>query len=233
VAPVQAGPGATLKRDLRRNLLLALALAAVIAGVIIAAAPAGRHHHASSIQASTQQRPRKESQLAADYLGLSRSELRRRLQAGRTLAQIVAEMPGRSTHGLIDAMLGPRVEALEHSDLPKAVVGARVESLRAKVLAEMTESWRRGDIAVAASRIGLSEDHLRKHLEAGETLSQIASARKISRTALIGALVAVKAERLDEVLRNGSITVGQEHKVLASLRRRVARETERRLLQRH
>lgn len=221
-----------VKRDLRRNLLLAVALAAVSAGVIIAAAPGGNHHHGSSVQAPKQQRPRKESQLAADYLGLSRAELRRRLQAGRTLAQIVAETPGRSTHGLMDAMLGPRVEALEHSDLPRAVVEARVASLRAKVLAEMTESWRRGDIAVAATRFGLSEEHLRKRLEAGETLWQIAATRKISRTALIGALVAVKGEHLEAALRNGSITATQERNALSSLRRRVARETNRKLLQR-
>jgi hypothetical protein len=221
-----------VKRALRRNLLLALALAAVVAGVIIAAAPGGRHHHDPSAQASTQRRPRKESQLAADYLGLSRAELRRRLQAGRTLAQIVAETPGRSTHGLMDAMLGPRVEALEHSDLPRAVAGVRVAGLRAKVLAEMTESWRRGDIAVTADRIGLSEEHLRGRLEAGETLSQIAATRKISRTALIDALVAVKGERLEAALRNGSITATQERKALTSLRARVARETDRKLLQR-
>ena len=220
-----------MKRDLRRNFLIALALAAVIAGVIIAAAPGGDHRHGSFRQAPKQQRPRKESQLAADYLGLSRSELLRRLRAGGTLTQIVQGIPGRSTHGLIDAMLGPRVEALERSDLPRPVVRARVQSLREKVVAEMTEPLRRGDMAVAAIRIGLSEDHLRKRLEGGETLAQIASTKKISRTALIDALVAVKAERLEAALRNKSITAGQEQKGLALLRGRVSREADRKLLQ--
>ncbi len=221
-----------MKRDLRRNLLLAVAFAAVTAGVIIAAAPRGGHGHDSPpAQVPKLHRPPKESQLAADYLGLSRSELRHRLLSGRTLTQIVHGIPGHSTHGLIEAMLGPRVEALEHSDLPRPAVRARVEVLRAKVVGEMTQKWRRGDVAIAAARIGLSEDHLRKRLKAGETLSQIASTRGVSRTALIEALLAGKAERIEAALRNGSITASQEHRVLGSLRARVSSETTRKLLQ--
>jgi hypothetical protein len=229
--PVKAGPGASVKRDLRRNLLLAVALAAVTAGVIIAATPRGGHRHDSPVRTLPQPRVRKESQLAADYLGLSRSELLRRLRAGRTLKQIAESIPGRSSRGLIEAMLDPRVEVLERSALPRPAVHAQVEHLRAKVLAEMNQSWRGGVLAVAAARVGLSEGHLRERLEAGETLAQIASSKSISRTALIDALVAVKAGRLEMSLRNGSMTTAEERKALASLRRRVARETDRKLLQ--
>lgn len=221
-----------MKRDLRRNLLLAVALVAVTAGVIVAVAPGGGHRHRSSERAPAQPPVRKESQLAADYLGLSRAELRRRLQAGSTLRQMAESIPGRSTRGLIEAMLDPRVEALERSELPRPEVRAQVEHLRAKVLAEMTESWRRGDIAVAAGRIGMSEGHLRKRLEAGETLAQIAATRKVSRTALLETLFVAKAARVEEALHSGSITTSQERRSLASLRRRVVREIDRRLLQR-
>jgi hypothetical protein len=50
---------------------------------------------------------------AARYLGISHARLRSELRSGRTLAQIAAATPGRSTGGLIDAIVAQRRARIE------------------------------------------------------------------------------------------------------------------------
>jgi hypothetical protein len=71
---------------------------------------------------------------AADYLGLSESQLRSELSGGKTLAQ-VARDHGKSVDGLIDAMVG---EAKKHLD--DAVADGRITRAQAdSVLADLKQ----------------------------------------------------------------------------------------------
>jgi len=75
----------------------------------------------------------KGARLAAEYLGLTREELRAELKAGKSLAQIaVAE--GKTAAGLVDALL---VKARERAT--KAVAAKRVTQQQAEALLERLE----------------------------------------------------------------------------------------------
>jgi len=222
-----------MKRHLRRNLMIGVALAALLAGVVIAVIPRSTHHHSHPRREVGQHRPSGESQLAADYLGLSRSQLRRRLRAGQTLAQIAESIPGRSSSGLIDALLRERASGFKLKEPPDKKERARLARLRARIVIEVNaQRARRGDIPAAALRLGLSEAELRRRLQGGQTLAQIARAGgRVSPTGLIDTLVGIKAKRLETALHARSITEAQEKAARASLRARVTREVNRKLLQ--
>jgi hypothetical protein len=221
-----------MQRKLRRNLMIAVAIAAVLIGVVLAIVPRGTHHDHRT-RASTGRRPHSQTQLAADYLGLSRSQLRLRLRAGQTLSQIAGGTAGRSTGGLIDALLAPRAAQLKAEGLSADRERTMLARLRARVrLTVDSRTARRGDIPTAATKMGLSEAELRRRLRHGATLAQIAdSTKRISAAELIDALIAIKAQRLQVALRANSITAAQEKMASASLRARVTREVNRKLLQ--
>jgi hypothetical protein len=222
-----------MQRKLRRNLMIAVALVAVLVGALLAIAPEEAHHDHRTRAGTRQQRPRTQTELAADYLGLSRAQLRLRLRAGQTLSQIAGSTAERSTGGLIDALLAPHAAQLKAEGLSEGSERRMLARLRARAL--MTVEGRRsrhGDIPTAATKMGLSEAELRRRLRRGATLTQIAdSTKRISATELIDALIAIKAQRLQVALHAKSITAAQEKTARASLRARVTREVNRKLLQ--
>jgi uncharacterized protein YjeT (DUF2065 family) len=221
-----------MQRKLRRNLMIAVAFVAVLVGVVLAIAPR-RAHHDHRTKASTGQHPHSQTRLAADYLGLSGSQLRLRLRAGQTLSQIAGSTAGRSTGGLIDALLTPRAAQLKAEGLSTGREHTMLARLRARILLSVnSRRARRGDIPTAAAKMGLSEAELRRRLQHGATLAQVAdSTKQISADGLIDALIAIKRQRLQVALLAKSITAGQEQAAIASLRVRVTREVNRKLLQ--
>src|SRR5947209_6901719 len=90
----------------RRSLMLAVALLAVIAAVLVATLGDGRSHHAGRATAASS--GRSVAQAAASYLGLSRSELRRRLHNGETLEEIARSTPHHSAQGLLASVTAAR-----------------------------------------------------------------------------------------------------------------------------
>ncbi|HEX5224667.1 MAG TPA: hypothetical protein VFW29_06010 [Solirubrobacteraceae bacterium] len=74
---------------------------------------------------------------AAHYLGARPDELRSELARGRTLAAIASSTPGRSTTGLLDALLRSRRASLERSQHAGSITAAqaqqRLAALRARV----------------------------------------------------------------------------------------------------
>lgn len=107
----------------RRTGLLALAGAAIISGALIAIATAPDAHSKAHARRPAPRRAlsagartglaRTQLALAAGYLGLSASTLRRRLHAGSSLAQIAASTRGHSAYGLLQALLKARVARIE------------------------------------------------------------------------------------------------------------------------
>lgn len=74
-------------------------------------------------------------QAAADYLGLSQSALFDQLRSGKTLAQIASSTSGKSTSGLVDAMV-----KREQSRLAQAVEEGRLTQAQAdRVGADLTD----------------------------------------------------------------------------------------------
>jgi hypothetical protein len=83
-------------------------------------------------------RPRRRAGLrrtAAQYLGLDEAQLRAKLTAGQTLAQIAETTPGRSRAGLIAALVTPRRKALELALKEKQITAAAERAAASKLRA--------------------------------------------------------------------------------------------------
>jgi len=176
---------------------------------------------------------------AAAYLGIGQSDLLTQLQGGETLAQIADATSGKSSAGLIDALV-----AAEKTELDAAVKANRitqaqedqiVPTLKAR-FTELVENTRPDhgpggpgfghgpggdDFTAAASYLGLTESVLMTQLQAGKTLAQVADATNGKSTAgLIAALVAHETTELESALSAGRITQAQHDQMVASLKAR-------------
>jgi hypothetical protein len=79
-----------------------------------------------------------------------------------------------------------------------------------------------GELAVAATYLGITSDVLKSDLQSGKTLAQIADATAgESAAGLIDALVASEKSALDAAVTAGKLTQAQEQTLLASLQQRV------------
>lgn len=143
IAAVRRGSNPCKRRSAKQTLMAAVAAAAVLAGAIIAIATAGGQSHTRAGGAPTPgqaARPagRGELAVAAGYLGLTTARLRDELHGGRTLAQVASSIRGRSTGGLIDALVGPRAarlaSAVAAGRLSTAGESARIARLRHRFL---------------------------------------------------------------------------------------------------
>jgi hypothetical protein len=221
-----------MTRNLRRNLLLALALVAAVAGVALALAPHGHHHSARRPPATA--RPSSapgDIQVAARYLGISRSKLRRRLRGGVSLAEVASATPGRSAAGLEQALLSSRRPQGATRAGSTQEQAERAKRLRRRIVEEVGR--RRsglGDIAVAARYLGLSEAALRARLLRGHSMGSIAASKAgASRAGLIALIMRTRGRRIEQALAARILTPRQERSALALLKGRATREVDRTL----
>jgi hypothetical protein len=193
-----------MKRNSRQKLFAAVAIVAVIAGGTLAAVTIGRgasHENRGGPMVT-----------AADYLGLSASQLRNELQSGKSLAQVANATKGKSSAALVGVLLAAGKEKLTkaQTNLPR-----RVNTLvnRVRVPAQRP---------VAARYLGLLPAQLATELRSGKTLAQIASATPgKSAAGLIEAIVAARKPALDARVAAGSLTQAKADARLARIRSRV------------
>jgi hypothetical protein len=83
--------------------------------------------------------------VAAEYLGINHSKLRRELDAGRSLAEIASSTPGRSLEGLRAAITATARERLAHAEVNGWISGVearrRLDELPDRVDAVLERSW--------------------------------------------------------------------------------------------
>jgi len=151
--------------------------------------------------------PSDDLQAAATYLGTTTSSLLTQLQAGKTLAQIASATSGKSTAGLIGALVA--AEKAEIADAVKAnkLTQAQADAITANLQQRFTDFVNGvhpshgpggphgfggpGPLAAAATYLGITQSALETQLQAGKTLAQIANATSgKSAAGLIAALVA-------------------------------------------
>jgi len=181
--------------------------------------------------------PGDDFQAAATYLGLSQAVLQTDLQSGQTLAQVANATSGKSSSGLIAALV-----AAEQTELSAAVTAgkltqAQADQVSANLTARVTNlvngvrpahrdheglgrAGRGGadDFAVAATYLGLSQSVLQMDLQSGQTLAQVANATSgKSSSGLIAALVAAKRTELSAAVTAGKLTQAQADQVTATL----------------
>jgi hypothetical protein len=147
---------------------------------------------------------------AATYLGLSTNELRTRLHAGKSLADVAAAQ-GKSVSGLEDALLTNL-----KTDLDADVAAGRITSDRetqiladakARIAAQVARAGlqagpgdhgdRAGLERAAAQYLGLTDAQLETQLRAGKSLAAVATAQGKTVAGLKAALVAQFSSTLD------------------------------------
>ena len=181
--------------------------------------------------------PGDEITAAANYLGVSESDLLTSLQSGKTLAQVADSTSGRSKAGLIDALV-----AAEKTELAAAVTAgkltqAQAAELSANLTARFTDFVNGAmlggpggpghvlghgpggdDFGAAATYLGLSQADLQTALQSGKTLGQIAdSTSGKSKAGLIDALVAAEKTELAAAVTAGKLTQAQADQISADL----------------
>lgn len=158
---------------------------------------------------------------AATYIGITEAELRTELQTGKTLAE-VAVARGKTRDGLIAALAAEATKQITTAvDQPGTTFtdrGGRGGHGGGRVISN--------DIAAAAAYIGTSEADLRTKLQAGQTLTQIATAAGKTRDGLIAAMVADGNAKIDAAVAAGTITSAQAAEKKASLAAHVTAEVD-------
>jgi hypothetical protein len=234
-----------MSRKLKRNVMLAIATAAiVVAAIIVAVNAGGRHNGPAGAHAEVRSAHRRGSgtlTVAADYLGLTRGQLRKDEESGRTLAQIADATSGKSAKGLIEAIVSAKAarlgEAVHAGNEPKANQSGRLARLRRRIEAEVDRTRRAApasgvaggaNLSVAAGYLGVSAMRLREELRAGQSLAQIANATHGKSTAgLIDVLVSAKKAKLEASVASGNLTRSKQSALLSTLRQRITGEVDR------
>jgi hypothetical protein len=138
----------------KRNVMLAIAIAAVAAGATVAALRIDHdgtdgHEHRSRALARGDAAPRRGPRVlavAAAYLGVARPRLRSELQSGRTLAQIADATSHHSATALLDLLVSAREQQITVGARAKrvspATQHARLAQLRARLTGEVYGSSR-------------------------------------------------------------------------------------------
>jgi hypothetical protein len=193
-----------MKRRSNQRLFALAAVVAVIVGGTLAAVTIGRGaSHESHGPLAT----------ASSYLGIPASQLRVELRSGKSLAQIANATSGKSSAGLVSALLAAGREKITKA---QASLPTRVNALvnRVRVPAQRP---------VAASYLGLELGQLTSELRSGKTLAQIANATPgKSAAGLIDAIVAARKPALDARVAAGKLTQAKADARLAKLKSRVA-----------
>jgi hypothetical protein len=166
--------------------------------------------------------------LAAGYLGVPASKLRREIRSGRSLAELAARTPGHSASELINRLVAARAAALTASaKLTPEQRRKRLALLRTRMTAVVNRHGARlsiGDanLLAAAHYLGLHPVALQTELQRGRTLAQVANATPgHSAAGLIAALVAIRRAALKGAVAAGRISPQQEAQLLATLQARL------------
>jgi lipoate-protein ligase A len=200
----------------------------------------GLHHHGGPVFLMS-------FEAAAEYLDLTRAQLRERLEEGQSLAD-VARAENKSVDGLKRALLNDAEaqldEAVEEGELTREQANEKLESLREKV-----DDFVEGDFEafgppilgmqhhggpalvvnfeVAADYLGLTDAELRERLEEGQSLAEIARAEDKSVDGLERALLRDAEQRLDDAVEDGELTRERANEMLERLRDKVEDVVER------
>lgn len=213
-----------------------------LAGGSTALASKGNAPTKKTLAASSggQHGPGDELDAAASYLGTTAASLLTQLQAGKTLAQVAAATNGKSTVGLIAALV-----AAEKTEIAAAVTSGKLTQAQAdQITPTLTQRFTdlvngvhpaggpggpggfghgpgRGggdDLAAAATYLGSTTTSLLTQLQAGKTLAQVAAATSGKSTAgLIAALVAAEKTEIAGKVTSGELTQAEADQMTATL----------------
>jgi uncharacterized protein (DUF433 family) len=188
----------------------------------------GRHGPAGVLQA------------ASSYLGITVSALLGDLQSGKTLAQVADATSGKSTAGLVAALVAHEKQKLEDAVSGGRLTRAQADAISANLqqhVSDLVNGVRPAHLGpgfdhhgpsdvlqAASSYLGLTVSALLGDLRAGKSLAQVAAATSgKSAAGLIAALVAHERQNLAEAVSAGRLTQAQADAISADLQQRITR----------
>jgi hypothetical protein len=230
----------------KQKALIALAVVAVVAGVLVAVTSGGGHAHSSGEHAQATraaQAARRRTDVAdvvARYLGMTRTQLRRELASGRTLADVLDTKSGKSEGGAVQALVDAQTVKIEARaaklGLTKAQVDARIAAARKRAGARLRRlsiasitAGNRVVLMTSSRYLGIPAGQISEQQRAGHSLAQIADATTgKSAAGLIDAIVRSKQVAIAAAVHGGQLVPDRAHARLATLRPRVTAEVNRR-----
>jgi hypothetical protein len=187
-------------------------------------------------------RPGDDLDAAASYLGTTTTTLLTQLQSGKTLAQVAAATSGRSTEGLIAALVTAQKTEIAAAVTAGNLTQAQADQMTSTLTQRFTDlvngtrpaggppgpgGFGHGpggggdDLAAAATYLGTTAASLVTQLEAGKTLAQVAAAtRGASTEGLVTALIAAEKTEIAGYVTSGKLTQAQADQITATLTQR-------------
>jgi hypothetical protein len=180
----------------------------------------------------------------AKYLGLTKAQLVKQLESGKSLAEI-AKAQGKTTAGLEQAITAAAKTRLDKAVANKRITAAQEQQLLKGLSANLDDLVNnappKGAHLVApgpfgppalffgpgapasavANYLGLTKAQLRTQLQSGKTLAQIAKAQGKTTAGLEQAITDAVKTRLDKAVANKRLTAAQEQKLLKALSARI------------
>lgn len=166
--------------------------------------------------------------VAADQLGMTREELLLELSAGKSIAE-VAQAKGVTPGTIIDAFLAPRLTKLDAAVQAGKLTQAEADALetlaRGRVERALNASHPPSLLAVAADRLGMTQEQLVTKLRAGHTLREIidASGTGVTADEIVTSFVDSRDEKLAQAVADGKLTQAEADAAKVLLRGRAER----------
>jgi transposase-like protein len=261
-APLAGGPPATPPPARRPPLLRrraasiaafsGLAIGGVAGGVVISqAATASPSPSASSSPSTTAPgygghrdhgpmmgNPTEDTQVAADAIGISLSQLQTALDSGQTIAA-VAKAHGVDASKVISALAASENKEIDAALAAGSITQAQATQMKAGVQQRVTDmvngvrpAGRPGgpyalqseDLTVVAGAIGISTGDLQTALSSGQTIAAVAKAHNVDVDKVISAWVASENQEIDSRVSSGQITSAQAAQMKAQTQQRITDE---------
>jgi hypothetical protein len=175
---------------------------------------------------------------AAKYLDLSESDLRTKLEAGQSLAD-VAKAQSKDLAGLEQAILDAAKVDLDKAVADKDLTQSQADDILANLKSHIDDIANgnlrfrgpggpghvgrpfRADLSAAAKYLGLSESALRTRLRGGDSLADVAKAQGKDVSGLQDAIVADAKADLDKAVADKRLTQSQADDILSGLKAHV------------
>ncbi len=183
---------------------------------------------------------RKALDVAAETIGIDKSDLVKALRAGKTVAD-VATAHNVDPQTVIDALVHAATEKIEaakadgkisaeraakiEARLPEAVgklVNNKHEGKAGKRRGVVRKAARNG-AKLAADTIGISPADLVKELRAGNTIAEVATAHNVDPQAVVDALVHAATEKIEAAKTAGKLSAERAAKVEARVGERITK----------
>jgi hypothetical protein len=185
---------------------------------------------------------------AATYIGVSRADLLTALEDGSSLADVATDK-GKTTEGLIQAVVAAAKADLDQAVTDGKLTQARADAMLTGITARITEQVEQAGLphppgpppmgpghgpggqpdvlAAAATYIGVSQTDLRTALQDGSSLADVAKDHGKTVDGLIAAMVAAAKSGIAQAVTDGHLTQAQADQIIAGLTERITEHVNR------